>query len=741
MSKKRVYEIAKDLGVSNKEMVERVLALGVNIKNHMSTIDDDVIDRLLSPSTPEPPSLQKPAEEKPAEAAATEEADAEAAAIVEEGPETTTEIIVENIENIYASPTKRLEVIRQKEQQRTVRGAKTTFLKKRGGRRDKGSDDSGAAGAVAELPKAGKRTLRLSGPVTVKDISRELNIKTSDIIMYLMKEMNLMSTLNQSLDVDVATLVAEHFDCSVEHVSSELGEDVPVVIGEDGSDELVARPPVVTIMGHVDHGKTKLLDAIRKTNVVATEAGGITQHIGAYQIEHNGRKITFLDTPGHASFTALRARGAKVTDLAVLVVAADDGVMPQTIEAIDHARAANVPILVAVNKIDKPSANPDRVKQQLSDRGLVPEEWGGETVYCAISAKMQTNIQELIDMMFLVTDIAELKANPGRQAVGTIIEAQLDKGKGPAATVLVQNGTLHTGDILVVGLTQGRVRSMENDRGEAMQEAGPSMPVKIFGLGSVPQSGDRLFVLEDEKTAREIVAKRRLKDREERMKSHSRISLDDLFQRIKEGQLKEFKIIVKGDVQGSIEAITQSLKEIKHEEVRVHVIHSGVGDIRETDIMLAAASDAVILGFNVVVNPAAFGMAQREGVDIRLYDIIYKLTDDVKNAMAGMLAPEFVQEYAGRAEVRTMFQSSRVGLIAGCYVQDGEMTSNMIVKLKRSDKVIYEGKIGSLKRFKDNVKAVQQGYECGIVIDGFKEFEEGDIIEGYIMKEVKRKLI
>jgi len=565
--------------------------------------------------------------------------------------------------------------------------------------------------------------------------------------MFLMKDLNLMATVNQNLDVDIIKIMAESFNMDVEDPKAQPAgapgdEQIPEeIIKQTSPDNMQPRPPVVTIMGHVDHGKTRLLDTIRKTNVIDTESGGITQHIGAYQITHQGRLITFLDTPGHESFTALRARGAKVTDLAVLVVAADDGVMPQTIEAIDHARDANVPILVAINKIDKPQANPDRVKQQLSEKGLQPEEWGGDTVTVAISAKFNKNIDELLDMIFLVTDIAEPKADPERKALGTVIEAEMDKGKGPCATVLVQEGTLYVGDFVVVGLTRGRVRSMENDLGETIPVAGPSTPVRIYGIDSVPEAGDQLFVLEDEKTVREIVDSRRQKDREEKMRYESRVSLDDLFNRIQDGQISEFKVIIKGDVQGSIEAITQVLQGIKHEEVRVNVIRSDVGEVKETDVMLAAAADAVILTFHTGVNPAALAMAAHERVDIRHYDIIYKLIDDVKAAMAGLLAPEFEEVYKGRATVRQVFASSKFGNIAGCYVEDGDMFPNTLARVLRRDKEIYKGKILSLRRFKDQVKTVASGYECGIVLDTNMEFQEEDRIECFQVIETRRETI
>jgi translation initiation factor IF-2 len=644
-------------------------------------------------------------------------------------------------EDIYTSPAKRLEAIKARGlQQKERAGKKTTFLKKRS-KKDK--QDRGGADAEPDLMPTKKR-VRVAGPMTVKELAHELGAKSSDIIMFLMKDLSLMSTLNQSLDIDIITLVAEHFGSSVFHdlkAEAALEEDAIPIDPMEKNDYLEPRPPVVTVLGHVDHGKTKLLDAIRHTDVVATEFGGITQHIGAYQITHNNRKITFLDTPGHAAFTQLRARGAKVTDLAVLVVAADDGVMPQTTEAIDHAREANVPILVAVNKIDKANANPDRVRQQLSDKGLIPEAWGGNTVFVEISAKMKQNIEELLEMIFLVTDILELKANPKRKALGTVIEAKIDKGKGPVATVLVQNGTLYTGDFIVAGATYGKIRALENERGERVPFAGPSAPIEVHGLHVVPQAGDKFFVIEDEKTAREIASDRRLKSREDRLRYEGRISLEDLFKRIQQDKLKEFKIVLKGDVQGSVEAITQSLETIKHEQVRVNVIRAGVGDIKETDIMLAAAGNAVVMGYNVDINPDAQAQAQNESVEVRHYTIIYNLLEDVRRAMAGMLAPEFDEVFTGRAEIRHVFASSRFGNIAGSMVLDGEISVNDIAKVLRGGKEVFKSKIGSLRRFKDSSRSVAAGFECGIIVDKFSEAKEGDIVETFKMVEKKKETI
>lgn len=638
----------------------------------------------------------------------------------------------------HDSPSKRYDAIKQKGLGQSPRkGQKVTFLKKRGKYQ---KDYVGAAEAAAPAAPPARKTVKVSGIMSVKELSHEMGVKSSDIIMFLMKDLGLMVTLNHSLDVEVIKLICEQFGIAVE-TAPDTGEDIPITVEEEEAAAREIRPPVVTIMGHVDHGKTRLLDTIRKTNVIDTESGGITQHIGAYQIVHQGRKITFLDTPGHESFTALRARGAKVTDIAVLVVAADDGVKPQTIEAIDHAKDAGVPILVAINKIDKPDSNIDNTKRQLSEKGLIPEEWGGDTVMVNISAKFNQNINDLLDMIFLVADIQELKANPKRKAIGTVIEAEMDKGKGPSATVLIQNGTLYTGDYIVAGLSAGRIRALENDRGERIPFADPSTPVRIYGIDSVPEAGDQLFVLEDEKTVREIVQKRRLKDREEKLHYENRVSLDDLFSRIKEGKINEFKVIIKGDVQGSIEAITQALENIKHEQVRVKVIRSDVGEVKETDVMLAAAAGAVILTFHMGINPAAHAMAQRERVDVRHYEVIYRLIDEVKMAMAGLLAPEYEEKYTGRASVRQVFQSSRVGSIAGCYMEDGEVATGAIASVTRDGAQLFKGKVNSLKRFKDNVKQVAQGYEFGIVLDGFSDFHVEDKFEFFKLVEKKRETI
>ena len=547
-----------------------------------------------------------------------------------------------------------------------------------------------------------------------------------------------MATINQDLDKDAIELIAGEYGVEVEEEIKVDTTDLDVYFSEDNEEDLVERPSVVTIMGHVDHGKTTTLDAIRHTKVTAGEAGGITQHIGAYQVEENGKKITFLDTPGHAAFTTMRARGAKITDITILVVAADDGVMPQTIEAINHAKAAEVPIIVAVNKIDKPTANPDRVMQELTEHGLVPEAWGGDTIFVPISAKMGEGIDNLLEMILLVSEVEEYKANPNRKALGTVIEARLDKGKGTVATLLVQTGTLKIGDPIVVGNTFGRVRAMVNDLGRRVKDAGPSTPVEITGLNDVPQAGDRFVVFEDEKTARQVGEARATTALQAQRSEKTRVSLDNLFEHMKQGEMKELNLIIKADVQGSAEALAASLQKIDVEGVNIKIIHTAVGAINESDISLAAASNAIVIGFNVRPDNNAKRAADEESVDIRLHRIIYKVMEEIEAAMQGMLDPEFEEKIIGQAEVRQTFKVSKVGTIAGSYVTDGKITRDSGVRLIRDGVVIFEGEIDALKRFKDDAKEVSQGYECGITIKNFNDVKESDVIEAYIMEEVER---
>ncbi len=585
-----------------------------------------------------------------------------------------------------------------------------------------------------ELPKK----ITFEGSLTVAELAKKLGKEPSEIIKKLFM-LGIIATINKDLDKDAIELICSDYGVEVEEkvtIDETEFETIEIV---DNPEDLVERPPVVTIMGHVDHGKTTLLDSIRQTKVTEQEAGGITQHIGAYQVVVNGKKITFLDTPGHEAFTTMRARGAQVTDIVILVVAADDGVMPQTVEAINHAKAAKVPIIVAVNKIDKPTANPDRVMQELMEYELVPEEWGGDTIYCKLSALTGEGIDNLLEMILLVSEMEELKANPNRRATGTVIEAKLDKGRGPVATLLVQSGTLRVGDPIVVGYTYGRVRAMTNDLGRRVKEAGPSTPVEITGLNEVPQAGDRFMVFEDEKKARQIGEARAQKQIAQQRSVKARVSLDDLFEKIKQGEMKELNIIVKADVQGSVEALVAALQKIEVEGVRVKIIHSGVGAVTEYDIMLASASNAIVIGFNVRPDANAKRVAEAEKVDIRLHRIIYKVIEEIEAAMKGMLDPEYEEKVIGQAEVRQTFKVSKVGTIAGCYVTDGKITRDSSVRLIRQGIVVYEGQIDTLKRYKDDVKEVAQGYECGITIKNFNDIKEGDVIEAYVMQEVVRK--
>jgi len=553
-------------------------------------------------------------------------------------------------------------------------------------------------------------------------------------------ELGYMPTINQPVDPDAAILVAESFGVKVELAQAQEIDVMEEEI-EDAPENLLPRPPIVTVMGHVDHGKTSLLDAIRKTKVIEQEAGGITQHIGAYKVILQGKDITFLDTPGHEAFTALRARGAKVTDIVVLVVAADDGVMPQTIEAINHAKAAGVPIIVAVNKIDKPEANPQRVRTQLSEYGIIPEEWGGQNIFVDISAKKRIGIENLLEMILLQAEIMELKANPNKPARGTIIESRLDKGRGPVATVIIQNGTLKVGDSFVAGTTYGKVRALNDDTGKRITEASPSTPVEVVGFEEVPQSGDSFIVVEDEKIARQIANLRAQKKRLAEMQRAQKLTLQDLYEKIKEGEVKELNLIIKGDVQGSIEALKKAVEDIVHPEVKVKVIHGAVGGITESDVNLAATANAIIIGFNVRPEPKAQELAENLGVDIKLYSIIYEVIDDVKKALIGMLQPEIKEKILGRAEVRAVFKISKIGTVAGCYVLNGVISRvSDGIRVIRDNIVVYEGKISSLKRFKEDVREVQAGYECGIAIENFNDIKEGDILENYILEKIQAKV-
>ena len=589
-----------------------------------------------------------------------------------------------------------------------------------------------------ELEKARKKQLEIQVPdeIIVSELASRLKVTAADVIKKLFS-LGVMVTINQSVDYDTACIVAEEFGAKVTKevvvsIEERLFEEV-----EDTEENLQPRSPVVVVMGHVDHGKTSLLDRIRHANVTSGEAGGITQHIGAYRVKAGGRDITFLDTPGHEAFTAMRARGALATDIAILVVAADDGIMPQTVEAINHAKAANLSIIVAINKMDKPTANPDKVKQELTEHGLVCEEWGGDVICVPVSAKTGEGIDELLEMVNLTADVLELKANPDRLAKGVVIEARIDKGRGPIATVLVQSGTLHTGDTIIAGTAVGRVRVMRDDKGKAVKEAGPSVPVEIMGLAEVPSAGDDFAAVEDEKLARELVEKRKFDAKEEQFKLYKKVSLDNLFSQIEEGSMKKLPIIVKADVQGSVEAVSQSLSKLSNEEVKVEVIHGAVGAVTESDVMLAKASGAIIVGFNVRPNPAAADNAKRDGVDIRLYRVIYDAIEEIETAMKGMLAPKYREVDTGRVEVRQVMKLSSVGVVAGSYVLDGKVQRNGEVRVVRDGIIVAVDKIAGLRRFKDDVKEVAAGYECGITLEKFTDIKDGDIFEAFVTEEYR----
>ena len=591
-----------------------------------------------------------------------------------------------------------------------------------------------------ELERARKQQLKVMIPdsIVVSELATRLKVQVRDVIKKLMG-LGVMANINEEIDFDTAALVAEELGAKVEHEVIMTIEERLIVDEEDPEDSLKERCPVVVVMGHVDHGKTSILDRIRNANVTASEAGGITQHIGAYQVKHDGKMITFLDTPGHEAFTSMRARGANITDIAILVVAADDGIMPQTIESINHAKAAGVSIIVAINKMDKEGANPERVKQQLTEYELVCEEWGGDTICVPVSAKTGEGIEDLLENILLVAEVRELKANPDRLAKGTVIEARLDKGRGPIATILVQNGTLHTGDVIIAGTAVGKVRVMTNYKGKVVKEAGPSVPVEITGLAEVPSAGDVFNAVEDERLARELVDQRKHEQKEEQFKSYRKVTLDNLFSQIAEGEMKELPLIVKADVQGSVEAVTQSLEKLTNEEVRVKVIHGAVGAVSESDVMLAAASNAIIVGFNVRPMPGAADAAARDGVDIRLYRIIYDAIEEISTAMKGMLAPKFREVQMARIEVRQVYHISSVGTVAGCYVTEGKVTRQCQIRVVRDGIVVAEDQIDSLRRFKDDVKEVATGYECGISLERFSDIKEGDVLEAFIIEEYREE--
>ncbi len=685
LSKIRIYELAKELNISSKGLIELLSEeFSIAVKNHMSVIEEEdanLIKEFLSDKA------ENAEDDKNIESAVDENNDS------------------------------------NNKSNKNNKKSKSKNIPK-----DKESEEE-------------EKIIEIDDTITVKELSEKIGKSSTEVIKQLIF-MGVMAAINQEIDFSTAEKLAEKFDVIVVKKEKNIDKEISEQQEEEeieSEDNLQKRPPVVTVMGHVDHGKTSLLDAIRKSKVTSHEAGGITQHIGAYTVTINGEKITFLDTPGHEAFTAMRARGAQITDIVILVVAADDGIMPQTEEAINHCKAANVPIVVAINKIDRPGANIDKVKQELTEYGLVPEDWGGDIICVPVSAHTKEGIDTLLEMVLLTAEVQEFKANSNRNARGAVIEAKLDKGRGAVATLLVQNGTLNVGDSIIVGTTYGRIRAMFDDKGKKIKSAGPSIPVEILGLSEVPQAGDKFNEVKDEKTARELADGRKQKVREEYLQSTHKVSLEDLYNQIKEGKVKELNIIVKADVQGSIEALKQSLQKLSTDEVKVRVIHGAVGAITETDISLASASNAIIIGFNVRPDVNAEKAAEREAVDMKTYRVIYTAIDDIKAAMLGMLEPDYKENVIGKAEIRRTYKISSIGTIAGCYVLDGKITRNSSVRIIRDGIVVFESELASLKRFKDDVKEVAQGYECGLSIEKFNDIKEGDIVEAYVMEEIKKK--
>ncbi|PLR94298.1 translation initiation factor IF-2 [Bacillus halotolerans] len=715
MAKMRVYEYAKALNVSSKEILTALKNMDLEVNNHMAMLEEKAIKQLDAKFKKGGAAVKS---QKPAETNKNKQPQGVNQQSAGNQPNKIRDGKKNDVQNNQFNKNKK---------------NNNNKKNKRNNNNNRNQHQQKPVKPKKELPEK----ITFSGTLTVGALAEELGKEPSELIKKLML-LGVMATINQELDKDTIELIASEYGVETEEVIVLEETELEKYEEPDKEEDLEIRPPVVTIMGHVDHGKTTLLDSIRKTKVVEGEAGGITQHIGAYQIEENGKKITFLDTPGHAAFTTMRARGAEVTDITILVVAADDGVMPQTVEAINHAKAAEVPIIVAVNKVDKEAASPDRVMQELTEYGLVPEAWGGETIFVPLSALTGKGIDELVEMILLVSEVEELKANPNRQAKGTVIEAELDKGRGSVATLLVQTGTLHVGDPIVVGNTFGRVRAMVNDIGRRVKTAGPSTPVEITGLNDVPQAGDQFLVFKDEKTARSVGEARASKQLEEQRSDKAKLSLDDLFEQIKQGDVKDINLIVKADVQGSAEALTAALQKIEVEGVKVKIIHTGVGAITESDIILASASNAIVIGFNVRPDGNAKSTAEAENVDIRLHRIIYKVIDEIEAAMKGMLDPEYEEKVIGQVEVRQTFKVSKIGTIAGGYVTEGTITRDSGLRLIRDGVVIFEGEVDVLKRFKDDVKEVSQGYECGITIKKYNDIREGDILEAYVMQEIER---
>ncbi|EAG0302084.1 translation initiation factor IF-2 [Listeria monocytogenes] len=779
MSKVRVYEYAKEHQVSSKKVIEALKDLGIEVANHMSTINENALRQLDNAvdgtnkkaeapkkettsnengnsKGPNKPNMTNSNEKSNKPNKPAGQANKPATANKSQGAKPATNKPANTSNQTQSSGTQQQAGGQKRNNSNRPGGGNSNrpggnnrpnrggnFNNKGRNTKKKGKLNHSTVPPTPPKPKELPEKIVFSESLTVAELAKKLYREPSELIKKLFM-LGVVATINQSLDKDAIELICDDYGVQVEEEIKVDVTDLDVYFENELNEavdesKLVERPPVVTIMGHVDHGKTTLLDSLRNTKVTLGEAGGITQHIGAYQLEIHDKKITFLDTPGHAAFTAMRARGAQITDITILVVAADDGVMPQTIEAINHAKAAGMPIIVAVNKIDKPQANPDRVMQELTEYELVPEAWGGDTIFAPISAKFGEGLENLLDMILLVSEVEELKANPDRRAIGSVIEAELDKGRGPVATLLVQDGTLNIGDPIVVGNTFGRVRAMVNDLGRRVKKVGPSTPVEITGLNDVPQAGDRFVVFEDEKTARNIGETRASRALVAQRSATNRVSLDNLFEHMKAGEMKEVNVIIKADVQGSVEALAASLRKIDVEGVNVKIIHTAVGAINESDITLAAASNAIVIGFNVRPTAQAREAAENKSVDIRLHRVIYKAIDEIEAAMKGMLDPEFQEKIIGQAQVRQTINVSKVGTIAGCYVTDGKITRDSGVRIIRDGIVVFEGEIATLKRFKDDAKEVAKGYECGITVQNFNDIKEDDVIEAYVMEEIERK--
>lgn len=721
MSKKRIYEYAKELNLKSKEIIDELKSMNVEVSNHMQALEDDQIKALYKKFKKEQNTDDKQNTQNNHQKSNNKQNQNN------KGNQSNKD--KQNNKGNHQKNNNQ-----QKNQNKKNGQNNKGKQQNKNNKNNKNNKQQNQAAEPKEMPSK----ITYQEGITVGELAEKLNVESSGIIKKLFL-LGIMANINQSLDEETLELIADDYGVEIEQEVVIDEEDLSIYFDDETEDpDAIERPAVVTIMGHVDHGKTTLLDSIRHTKVTEGEAGGITQHIGAYQIENNGKKITFLDTPGHAAFTTMRARGAQVTDITILVVAADDGVMPQTIEAINHAKEADVPTIVAVNKIDKPTANPDRVMQELTEYGLIPEDWGGDTIFVPLSALSGDGIEDLLEMIGLVAEVQELKANPDKRAVGTVIEAELDKSRGPAASLLVQNGTLNVGDSIVVGNTYGRIRAMVNDLGKRIKSAGPSTPVEITGINDVPLAGDRFVVFSDEKQARRIGEARHEASVIQQRQESKNVSLDNLFEQMKQGEMKDLNVIIKGDVQGSVEALAASLMKIDVEGVNVRIIHTAVGAVNESDVTLANASNGIIIGFNVRPDAGAKRAAEAENVDMRLHRVIYNVIEEIESAMKGLLDPEYEEQVIGQAEVRQTFKVSKVGTIAGSYVTEGKITRNAGVRVIRDGIVLFEGELDTLKRFKDDAKEVAQGYECGITIEKYNDLKEGDIIEAFEMVEIQR---